>query len=366
MSDVYVQLDVKDIEDILGCINGKDLNGDYFKVKDNSQKLVKDEFAKFVNGEISQRRKKSSISNLREFHNYIKLTLITNIVNLYKFQNKSKQVNLLDIAVGRGGDIFKWNVAGISNVFGFDKSRDSIESINPFNQGARERYKKSKSNLKVNIEFEVGDATRETPGLTEKIILFANKNKIKGFDIMSCQFAMHYFFQNEIALHNVFKMYSLFIKPGGYFIGTSVDGNKISELLNSNTHFESTLLNITKKYKSIKPTKPYNNEYTFKINDSIDQGMYFNTLGESTEYLVNTEVLKTVAKQYGFEPVYINFFQPIPNTFNYTSSNNFISFSEIYRLYELGQSSWKKGNPLTPDELVLNNLYTTFVFQKIK
>ena len=44
----------------------------------------------------------SDIDNLRKFHNWIKLQIITDAK--LKTQGKS----LLDVAVGRGGDIFKW------------------------------------------------------------------------------------------------------------------------------------------------------------------------------------------------------------------------------------------------------------------
>ena len=63
----------------------------------------------------------NSIDNLRKFHNYIKKQLI--------IQN-SKNINannLLDIASGRGGDMFKWRTAGLQSVFAFDNHKESVE-----------------------------------------------------------------------------------------------------------------------------------------------------------------------------------------------------------------------------------------------
>ena len=294
--DDFVKLS---INDIVGCINNN------FKVVYPPHNNVKDEFDKFINKEINSRRKNSSISNLRNFHNFIKRILINKVTEQIK-----GNVNLLDIAVGRGGDIFKWNESRIKNVFGFDKSKDSIESINPFDQGAQERYRNSKD-LNVNIEFAVGDAIQPTMELINNITAFMKKNNINGFEIMSCQFAMHYFFQSEIALRNVFKAFSPLLKKGGYFIGTTVDGKNISNLLKSNNSFDSTLLSITKKYRAVTPRIPFGNKYTFKLNDTVDQGNYFNTMGESTEYLVSLPELKRIASEYGLIPVYLNFFEPI-------------------------------------------------------
>ena len=74
-----------DIEDLLNCINGKDQDGNDFKVIHPPHNKVKDEFNKFINKEISQRRKKSTISSMRNFHNFIKKTMLINICNLIMF-----------------------------------------------------------------------------------------------------------------------------------------------------------------------------------------------------------------------------------------------------------------------------------------
>lgn len=363
------------ISDLIECINQPGI-----KVKEPPHNFVKNEFDKFVNKEISQRRKNSSISDLRNFHNFIKRVLIENVSELYRKQHPREDLNLLDLACGRGGDLFKFESAGIKNVFGFDKSETSIESIDPFDQGAKARY--NNQNLHVNVEFFVNDAMQPTQELINKLGVFMNKHKLinkkipslTGFQIMSCQFAMHYFFQSEIALRNVLGTFSQFLKKGGYFIGTTVNGKKISNLLGNSPSFDSTLLNITKNFKSIAPRLPYNNSYNFKINDTFDKGNYFNTMGVSTEYLVNLTELKRVAAEYNLQPVYLNFFEPLNSSF--TTSPDFISFEEIYELAKPitagsirsgsvpAHGKWK-GKSLTEDELVINNLYTTFIFVKV-
>jgi mRNA (guanine-N7-)-methyltransferase len=331
------------IEDLLNCINGKDSDGKDYKVQIPPHNKVKDEFNKFINQEISERRKKSSIGSMRKFHNFIKQTLLTVI------SNKLNEVNLLDIAVGRGGDMFKWNTAGISNVFGFDKNETSINSINPFDQGAKERLRLNKINTKVS--YEVGDAMNPSADLVQKIINF---DKIHPINIISCQFAMHFFFKSDTYLENVFKVFTPFLKKGGYFFGTTVDGKKIKEQLTKEP------VNLFE----IKKTK-VKNEYTFKINDIFDKGNYFNSTGESTEYLVDFEKLITLASKYNLKPVFLNFFESIPGTKGYATNNiynpHFVSFEEIYNLPNHG--NWK--GKLSPDEIILNSLYSTFVFVKI-
>ena len=360
--DNFVKLD---LNDLLGCINGKDQEGNAFKVIDPPYNPVKDEFNKFVTNIVTERREHSTVSVLRKFHNFIKRILIINVANLYWSQHPKEEISLLDIAVGRGGDMFKWNEVGIKNVFGFDKNESSINSINPFDPGAKERYAKAQG-IETNIEYFVGDAMQPNMELMRNIGKFMEKHnlinkknpELSGFQIMSCQFAMHYFFQSEIALRNVLGTFSRFLKKGGFFIGTTVDGKNITDLLKKDKSFNSDLLTITKKYTANVPKKPFGNAYTFKINDTFDKGNYFNSMGESTEYLVNLTELIRIASEYKLIPVYFNLFRPIPDKKNeYASTPEFVSFKEIY-------PSFKKGK-LSSDEEVINNLYSTFVFVKV-
>ena len=59
--------------------------------------------------------------NLRNFHNLIvKKMLITSVAE--------KGDTLIDLAVGKGGDMSKWIDAKLSFVFGIDVSKDNIEN----------------------------------------------------------------------------------------------------------------------------------------------------------------------------------------------------------------------------------------------
>ena len=65
-------------------------------------------------------REESTVISMRDFHNWVKLVLITNIADFYYRSSKNPKTSLLDIAVGRGGDLSKWEKAELSYVFGFD------------------------------------------------------------------------------------------------------------------------------------------------------------------------------------------------------------------------------------------------------
>jgi mRNA (guanine-N7-)-methyltransferase len=352
----FVPLKVEDLVDYLDTLVNC-MNAGVLTTKTEPPVPAREAFHAFVEKELSNRRHKSSISRLRKFHNFIKQTLITNISRYHR-----GPINCLDIAVGRGGDMWKWDSAGIKKVFGFDKSKESITSINPLNQGAQERYRANVEKLSVEIEYTVADAVDPESDIADRIYVFMRKNKIDGFELMSCQFAMHYFFESREKLDLLFKRFSLFIKKGGYFIGTCADGSRIKKLTpNNNLDYKSEILEIHRKKAS---RSVYGNRYTFKINDINDNGNYFNTMGISTEYLVDTSELIKVAGANGFKPVFLNFFERIPNRNEYSRLDmvpnrppGFMNFEEIYSFYP--------NQDLTPQELEVNGLYTTFIFVKV-
>jgi len=369
--DLSAQLVQLSISDLLECI----------EKSEKAAELIESISPEEYNNLFKKSRELSTVIEMRNFHNWIKLMLIINITDKhYKERNRNKylgnNVALLDISVGRGGDLAKWDKALITHIFGFDPSIDAINSKDPENPGAKERLKNYKfQNLalkKSNITFEVGYATMPTgshgisniPNVAQKITDFLNKKKLPLFDLVSCQFSLHYFFVSEIALRNVLSLVSTYLKPGGYFFGTGINGKEVIKYFNVSGNPESIRgklyqidrffdvnINLNKK--------PFGNKYTFTIFDKFDQTNYFNTIPKSTEYLVNFDTLNNIAKDYLLEPVNINFFEKTQE--GYTNfSGNIISFEEIYSL-----NKWTpKNQPISNDELQISFLNSTFVFRK--
>jgi mRNA (guanine-N7-)-methyltransferase len=331
--------------------------------KDNFIKIIPDkQYSKIV----SLMREESTIIQMRDFHNWIKSLLIKNITNFYYSQKRNERVALLDIAVGRGGDLMKWKGAFITDVFAFDINFESIYSKNVENPGALERLNNLK-NYNVNVEFAVGDAVQplgynNIPNIDSLINNYLIKSKLKQFDLVSCQFALHYYFSSEVALRNMLSLVSKYLKPGGYFFGTTIDGDKIKNYLEGNKKiFKRTIYKIERMYPS-RLKSPFGNKYTFTIFDNKDKTNYFNTIPVSVEYLTDLNILRLIAKQYSLEPVDLNFFEKYGNKYTNNNNNN-IQFEDIYRL-----GSWKpkdSSKQITPEQLELSFLNSTFVFRKI-
>ena len=328
MDPLKEKMESVSITNLLNCIQSLNIKNEFLETVG----------PKVMNKIIKDSRKESKVYALRSFHNWIKGELITRIkkeysANVQNIQNKS--YSLLDIAVGRGGDLYKWDAAGINYVAGFDLNEESIHSADPENPGAITRYKNSK--VKVKVNYFVGDAS-------------SPRMKIKGvYDFVSCQFALHYFFKSEESLRTMLKLVSTSLISGGYFYGTTIDGEKIKSLKKT----KGLLYTVKKNYKG---PGYFGKEYSFIINDTL----YFDTT-PSVEYLVNFEVLNKIAKEYSLEPVYTEFF----NDF-YLGNNNITPFEDLLEKYTVENDSIKsnKNNNLSPEEIEISRLNSIFIFKK--
>ena len=257
---------------------------------------------------------------LRDFHNlYVKNTLITRVAR--------KGDTLYDLAVGKGGDISKWINANLSFVFGVDYSKDNIENRI---DGACSRYLNYRRENKTmfdglfiqgNSSLNIKDGTALYSDKSRQIVdavfgigpndaSILGKGVAKhygvgrdGFNIVSCQFALHYFFENKKTLHNFLKNVSDGCKKDGYFIGTCYDGKKLFKELKTKklggsilaTKDDKLLYKISKSYEKDEfPDDENSLGYTINVyQETINK--------EFPEYLVNFDYLNRVIQSYGFE-----------------------------------------------------------------
>ena len=257
---------------------------------------------------------------MRDFHNlFVKRMLITKVA--------VKGNTLIDYAVGKAGDFPKWIDAKLSFVFGIDLSKDNIENRL---DGACARFlnyrKKFHSmpyalfvngNSSVNIKSgqaifsEKGKQIvhalfNEGPkdeGLLGKGVFRQYGKATDGFNISSCQFALHYFFETIEKLNNFIKNLSQCTKVDGYFIGTCYDGNVMFNALRGVEKGNSITLRI-KDAKVWEVAKDYS-KTTFD-NDISCVGYAIDVFQDSInktikEYLVNFTYFTQLMEYYGFQ-----------------------------------------------------------------
>ena len=262
---------------------------------------------------------------LRNFHNlYVKKKLIVGASN--------PDDRMLDFACGKGGDLSKWRMSRLKFVLGLDLSRDNIQ-----NQvdGACSRYlgdcrKYGEQNMPRCLFFTgdsgknirtTGDAFSNTAERTYVKAIFGQGDKnpkdlppaiIKtfgsaeaGFDIGSVQFAIHYFFENELVLHQFLRNVSDCIRVGGHFIGTTYDGQTVFEQLRKKPKGGSwTMMKNGTKIAEI--TKDYDGTTFPDTEESIGYRIqvFQETINQIfPEYLVNFKYFVQLMEQYGFQLV---------------------------------------------------------------
>jgi len=262
----------------------------------------------------------SNTRALRDFHNlYVKRKLITSVSN--------RGDTLIDLAVGKAGDLSKWIAAKLKFVFGVDVSSDNI---NNRLDGACARYLNKRKQYKSMPKalFVVGDSglplktgealtTEKSKEITQAVFGVGPKDRKQlgegvykqygvgreGFNVVSCQFAFHYFFRSRETLRNFLRNVADTCALNGYFIGTCYDGKSIFKLLDDKKQGESIsnyvdgrkMWEIKKMYDSVEF-----NDNESSLGYAID--VYQESINKTfREYLVNFDYVIALMQQYGFE-----------------------------------------------------------------
>ncbi len=214
----------------------------------------------------------TGIGNLRKFHNDIKW-------HLYKTYLRYRG-NILELAAGRGGDLEKLKRQKVNYALLVDNNEEELRR-------ARERHRQRNG---TRIDFMVGDARKN---LTVNIRKHMVENNIGAFDLVSIQFAFHYFFESIETFENIFKNVNTYLSRGGYFISTFLDGRAVFNLLRFKDEFVaktedgSILFKIKKKYREPKI-------FGTKIE------VYGETIGSHDEYLVDTDFVVRYFQNHGY------------------------------------------------------------------
>jgi len=233
---------------------------------------------------------KVSAKVMRTFHNRVKGALLRQSTHLCS--GKSSVLHLLDVGVGRGGDMFKWDKCQISNVVGYDPEESSIEEAN-------KRY--IQSCLRDNRDYKFVCC----PLISD---LHQPSNSM---DIVSCQFTIHYFFTSEKVLMEFLTNVHDLLKPGGIFVGTFMDGDTVMKYTRDGTEdFSNSAMLI---YFPIPFAK---DDFSIPIKVHLTGTLYFGENTVSNEYVVQQSTLKRACELIGLDLVEFKTFEQHHNEYN--------------------------------------------------
>uniref|UniRef100_A0A6C0F7E1 mRNA cap 0 methyltransferase domain-containing protein n=1 Tax=viral metagenome TaxID=1070528 RepID=A0A6C0F7E1_9ZZZZ len=330
-------------------INGVDFIKDKDIFEDNTGKYYVNE----NNNILSESEK------LRKLHNFIKSKLIGGTMSSF-----NGKVKVLDLSCGQGGDIQKYvnYRSNVSLLVGIDISSNIHEACRRFycnkdkqkTKAAFFRGDTSKNIMRGEVS-EVEDGSPEDKKHTDTIIniIYNKKSKIpkeyedinnrfngiaqSGFDIVSSQFSLHYYFKNKSTLDGFIENLKDNVKHNGYFIGTCYNGEYIFNYFEERRkHFEKIRLIENEGLSSDEEDEDYEKEmrdkerqfiYTdtkgnvvfsiekdydiedFKYNRGDESNLfgnkinvYMDSIGQNIpEYLVNFDYFKEIMEENGFE-----------------------------------------------------------------
>jgi hypothetical protein len=322
---------------------------------------------------------------LKDFHNlFVKKTLITSVSN--------PGDTLIDYACGKAGDLPKWIASKLSFVFGVDKSKDNLENRL---DGACARFLKLRKTTKhmphalfvhgdsgFNIKNGSGLLNDKAIQITKTVFGTGSSDPDKigkgvarqfgkakdGFNVSSCQFALHYFFENAETLQGFMRNVSECTKLGGYFIGTAYDGKQIFKLLSKKQKGES--IQIVEDGKKIwEVVKNYSAESFDDNSSSI--GYTIDVYQESinqliSEYIINFDYLDRVLENYGFKLIS----RDEAKSFGLPEASGL--FSELYmkmleeiKINKFKEKDYGKSIEMTAYEKKISFLNRYFVYKKV-
>lgn len=244
-------------------------------------------------------RKQSYFFQMRKFHNQIKRQLYNTYTNSIN--------NLLEICVGSSGDLNKWVSNKIKNVVGYDINSDSIKE--------GERRVKDIKGYTPNISLLVKDLSTE--------VIQGNQE----FDVVSCMFALHYFFKSENTFNCLIESIKINLKPNGIFICILFDGELVKKRMsfpfNDQEHFNIKLIHQT--------NSPFGNSINVSIKDNSETNSNAN-YNPDTEFIVNYTDFVTLMKINGFDLLESKLFNTYDHSkFKLTKTQKDISF--LNRMY---------------------------------
>lgn len=253
----------------------------------------------------------SLTSPMRDFHNIVvKRKMLKSVIRPGN--------SVLDLGAGKAGDLHKWIASRVGIVVGIDSCRDCIENRT---DGACARYLNAHTTYKSvppmfflfgeaaepirdgsallttagkrTMRALLGDGPRDAEVLGEAV--YRNYGKAKdGFDVISCQFALHYFFRDLSTLEGLLANIDSLCTAGGYFVGTCFDGKRVFRALEGKALGDGLCLSINST-SICEITKQYDNP-SFRDDETclgyaVD--VYQDSINNQIrEYLVNFAYLE--------------------------------------------------------------------------
>jgi len=266
-------------------------------------------------------RSQSKILRLRNFNNWVKSLLIQTFCK--------SGANVLDLCGGKGGDFPKWAKQNAKLVVLADLAEQSVKD-------AENRYNQKRWKFDVlffALDCFEGTLNKLLPPIT--------------FDLVSCQFSMHYSFESEQRVRGFLENVTCRLSKGGHFIATTTEANRVVRRLREcqGLSFGNSVFTITFPQKD--NFAAFGAKYDFHLVEAVE-GV--------PEYLVHFATFCNLAAEYGLEPVLR---QPF-HEFYQAHSVHPANVQLLHQMHCLDDNG-----SISSDEWEAIGLYVTLAFKKV-
>lgn len=247
----------------------------------------------------------SRILPVRDFNNWVKDSLIMDFIP----QSRSMEVSVLDMCCGKGGDLGKY-IGKTGYLACVDIALESlVEAIRRYN-----------GSLRRNAKLYVADFIWADVFATHLADHFVGYRSGARFDLISCQFALHYAFSSRDRASAFFRNISSLLSSRGRFIATFASKDIILSRMEAagfvwkNTSSEvppsigNSLYRISfrKPFSSNPRAAGFGHEYYFVLEEAVD---------EVPEYFVDMQDLRELCSENGLR--ILHHFTTLSNYYDY-------------------------------------------------
>lgn len=331
---------------------------------------------------------------LREFHNGVKRMALQTCIS--HFPRQGRRLRLLDLAVGRGGDLRKYlhQCHHLEKVVGVDISSVNLElccrrflqmsvggdalmaGTNPLAldllHGSSSWSFDDRNLWTANSKFAFSSSSSSTSSsssLLQSKDLLPEKH---SFDIAALHFALHYFWKEEAELDRLLTNVSFALPVGGFFLATCFDGEQVHEYFQRNDALTLHDQESGQIYLQVRPAYDrklrggaghFNEDEAFGFEIQV----FNRSINEETtmsEWLVHSTVLRRKMEALGFRLV------PLHEFFSRQHSNDFLKpLTRFDQLFWHMYLKWRHHG--TPPVIPQDQLMTVcgwnrlFVFQRV-
>lgn len=270
--------------------------------------------------------------SMRNFHNWVTST------DLIMRTKSNTTRSIFDIGCGRGGDLHTWRKLGVTRVLGVDKSREGI--VDP-ESGANVRILEEKRRngrrgevtipmprivlLPIDASIPIDamqidgmDSESGDRQVAQVVWSIIDSSSVKddrlrkyhgfasngGFDVVSCQFAVHYFFQNPSTLRAFATNVAKHLRHGGYFVGSCMDGHLVDKALGDKSCIQGvTDGKVIWRIQRLYEKSQFNTSTPSMDSTGLRIKVYVETIGQTIEeYLVDYRLLNLAMSEVGLFP----------------------------------------------------------------